>query len=67
MAALEVFIAFVSGAEGGDVEDSSQGKMQIKSGQSKLKNRKHGYVVMGFSSSSLLDNGAFGKVSSAIF
>ncbi|KAG4215539.1 hypothetical protein ERO13_A01G183700v2 [Gossypium hirsutum] len=31
-----------NGAEGGDVEDSSQGKMQIKSGQSKLKNRKHG-------------------------
>ncbi|KHG30451.1 histone acetyltransferase gcn5 [Gossypium arboreum] len=53
-------------AEGGDVEDSSQGKMQIKSGQSKLKNRKHGYVVMGFSSFSLLHDGAFWKESSPV-
>ncbi|XWS67478.1 hypothetical protein CRYUN_Cryun04dG0009900 [Craigia yunnanensis] len=34
-----------NGAEGGEIEDaalSSQGKMQIKAGQSKMKNRKHG-------------------------
>lgn len=48
MAVLAVFISFVTAAEGGEVEDaalSSQGKMQIKAGQSKMKNKKHGYVV----------------------
>ena len=48
VAVLAVFISFVTGAEGGEIEDaalSSQGKMQIKAGQSKMKNKKHGYVV----------------------
>ncbi|OMO75206.1 hypothetical protein CCACVL1_16303, partial [Corchorus capsularis] len=45
MAELAVLIPFVTGAEGGEVEDaalSSQGKMQMKAGQSKMKSRKQG-------------------------
>lgn len=59
----------MTGAEGGEDEDaalSSQGKMQIKAGQSKMKNKKQGYVFTDVITFLSFYNDVFYKASTAL-